>query len=108
MDNDGDMDEILSSPRDSYVHWQENVVGESGQWQDQLIFHLTNVHNQESVDFDGDDDLDLLISYRVESDSRFGRIYVFENTSGDGQSWTYYELKGFLNDHTNSRTGDVI
>ena len=107
MDNDGDMDVIISSPRDSYVHWQENVNGDASQWQDHLIFYLTNVHQQEAVDFDGDGDLDLLISYYLDGDNRFGRSYLFENTSGDGLSWAYYEVKDFLNYHTFSRAGDV-
>jgi len=106
MDNDGDMDVIVSSPRDSYVAWHENVNGDGNVWQDHLIFYLASVQNMEAVDFDGDSDLDFVVTY-MPGDKRFGRSYLFENTSGDGLSWAYYDVKDFLNDKTLSRAGDV-
>lgn len=107
MDNDGDTDIILASPRDSYVHWQENVNGDGSQWQDHPIFFLSNVQRSEVVDVDGDGDLDMISSYFLTSDNRFGRSYVFENTSGDGLSWDFYELKNFMDYRTYSRAGDI-
>lgn len=107
MDNDGDPDVVLSAPRDSSVRWLENVNGDATQWQEHVIFYLGNVQEKEVVDFDGDGDLDVLASYWVDSDNRFGRSYIFENIDGNGTAWAFHEIKNFLNYRTYSRSGDI-
>lgn len=107
IDNDGDTDIIVAAERDSYVPWLENVNGDASQWQEHLVAYYGNVQRLELVDFDGDGDLDAMVSAYNTSAYTYGTSYLFENISGDGSSWAYHLIKDYLNWTTYTQAGDM-
>ena len=80
FDNDGDLDLVTASARDSIIAWYEN---EDGQGDFGRIKILTrNAISAEwvtSADLDGDNDLDILSASYGD-----GRVAWYENTNGQG------------------------
>ena len=86
VDGDGDMDALSASASrgDSKIAWHENTNGDGTSWTPRTI--TTGADYARSVfaaDVDGDGDIDALSASRNDD-----KIAWYENTNGDGTSWT--------------------
>ena len=88
MDGDGDIDALSASADDDKVVWYENIFGNGSFWRPHTI--TTNADSAQSVhaaDVDGDGDMDAL-----SASTNDDKITWYENTSGDGSSWTPHDI----------------
>ncbi len=84
VDGDGDMDALSASRDDNKVVWYENTLRGGSFWTPHTI--TTDANSPYSVyaaDVDGDGDMDALSASRDDD-----KVAWYENTSGDGSSWT--------------------
>ena len=85
MDGDGDIDALsASSEFSNKIAWYENTNGDGTSWTARTI--TTEVLYAQSVfaaDVDGDGDIDALSASAGDD-----KIAWYENTNGDGTSWT--------------------
>ncbi len=84
VDGDGDIDVLSASFSDNKIAWYENTFGDGSSW---LPFTITtDIDSATSVyaaDMDGDGDIDALSASQLDD-----KIAWYENTSGDGSSWS--------------------
>jgi len=82
----GDVDIAISyAISEDRVVWWENAVGDASTWvQHDIWTTLTRPMGTRVLDVDRDGDLDVAVGEHLSP----WRIYWFENTGGDGSSWT--------------------
>ena len=88
VDGDGDIDALSASTNDDKIAWYENTSGDGSSWTPHTI--TTDADDTRSVyaaDMDGDDDIDVLSASKGDN-----KIAWYENTSGDGSSWTPHTI----------------
>ena len=96
VDGDGDMDVLGAARHDNDITWWENTAGDGSSWTEHTVdTSFEGAQAVFGVDVDGDGDLDVLGSNRAydsELDDFIGRITWWENTAGDGSSWTEHTV----------------
>ncbi|RLD30625.1 MAG: hypothetical protein DRI70_00605 [Bacteroidetes bacterium] len=84
LNGDGKTDLLIDTSHDDfadYIYWLENLDGQGSFGTPQFIHEKeTSLGSLRSYDLDGDDDLDVLVSFFFEGSS----ISWFENTDGQG------------------------
>lgn len=88
LDGDGDLDALSASSADNKVAWYENTSGDGSTWSPHVI--STSAARAKAVfaaDVDADGDMDALSASRVDT-----KIAWYENTSGDGSTWTTHTI----------------
>jgi hypothetical protein len=90
VDGDGDMDILAAAYTDDDIAWWENVdlagpgTGDGSAWtEDTVDGSFDGAFDVYAADVDGDGDMDILGAANVADD-----IAWWENTSGDGSTWT--------------------
>ena len=90
VDGDGDVDVLGAAADADDIAWWENTLGDGSAWIEHTVDadfdYATSVH---AADVDGDGDLDVLGAAYLASD-----IAWWENTAGDGSSWTEHTVDG--------------
>ncbi|MBD3312796.1 hypothetical protein GF352_05075, partial [archaeon] len=103
IDSDSDIDVLVALNEDSELAWFENTIGDGSAWAKHSIkTSFTDVKNVYTADLDGDGDLDALATaYSLSS------VYWFENTAGDGSSWTEHIIDSALTGTEQVVAGDL-
>ena len=102
IDGDGDQD-VLSASNDHKVAWHENTLGNGTAWLMRTI--TTNaglVSNVLAADIDGDGDQDA-IAASMDGD----HVAWYENTAGNGSSWSWRPIATNLSNPSALAVGDV-
>lgn len=92
MDQDGDLDILSVGKTENAVRWYENSDGLGTVWVEHSVgenFELART--AEAADIDGDGDYDVIASGGISKAS--GRLYWWENTDGQGTSWTEHVIE---------------
>ena len=103
VDGDGDMDALSASRDDNKVVWYENTLRGGSFWTPHTI--TTDANSPYSVyaaDVDGDGDMDALSASRDDD-----KVAWYENTSGDGSSWTPHTITTDADGATSVYAGDL-
>jgi hypothetical protein len=88
MDGDGDFDVLSASYADYAVNWYENTAGDGSAWSTHTITTSAAGSNAVfAVDVDGDGDVDALASSWFDD-----TIAWYENTAGDGSTWSRHAI----------------
>ncbi|MDA2936763.1 FG-GAP-like repeat-containing protein [Acidobacteria bacterium AH-259-A15] len=97
VDSDGDVDALSASIVDNTIAWYENTNGDGSIWTEHAIAAVagTDPRSVFAADVDGDGDLDALSASTLDN-----TVAWYENTSGDGTSWTTHTI-------TNTAAGAV-
>ena len=103
VDGDGDLDIIGAAAGADDITWWENTAGDGSAWTKHVIDGdfdgATSVY---AADVDGDGDLDVLGAANSADD-----ITWWENTAGDGSSWTEHVIDGDFDGATSVYAADV-
>jgi len=84
VDGDGDIDILGAAQLDDDITWWENTNGDGSSWLEHTIDgNFNGVDALCAIDIDGDGDIDV-VGAGYDGNS----IGWFENTMGDGSSWT--------------------
>ncbi|MHC4395858.1 MAG: FG-GAP repeat domain-containing protein [Planctomycetota bacterium] len=90
VDGDGDMDILGAAYLDNDITWWENIVGSGVAWIEHTIEDsYSSARSVYAADVDGDGDTDVLGAA-----SNIGKFTWWENTVGDGTSWTRQDMSG--------------
>ena len=88
VDGDGDMDILGAAASADDVAWWENTAGDGTAWTKRVVdANLDGAFDVNTGDMDGDGDLDVLAAARDAGD-----IAWWENTVGDGTTWTKHDV----------------
>ena len=92
LDGDGDLDVLGAAAGNSNdVTWWENTDGEGTSWTKHVIDgNFLSAKSVYAADLDGDGDLDVLGAGAGSGDD----VTWWENTAGDGSTWTEHLLNG--------------
>ena len=85
INNDGEMDIIISSKENGRIAWYENI-GQGNFVEHELITDLTGANDVKAADIDGDGYLDIV------ANTNQGSIGWFKNTNGLGDFSTIYPI----------------
>jgi membrane protein implicated in regulation of membrane protease activity len=100
IDGDGDMDVASAG---NAVMWWENTNGAGTSWTEHVVeSKVSGAWSIELVDLDQDNDMDIICSVFWGPD-----IFWWENTSGDGSSWTRYAVDENLTGPMDGHGADV-
>ncbi|AUC81236.1 T9SS type A sorting domain-containing protein [Lacinutrix sp. Bg11-31] len=95
IDNDGDIDIVALNPN---LVWYENIDGLGSFVERPMILNTSNLNNVliKAGDIDEDQDIDILVTYKLSTNNTWIRWY--ENTDGLGGFNTFHTLDSNLND----------
>jgi|GEM_PF-6919714 len=90
IDGDGDLDALYATWGDDIIAWYENTDGAGTFGPQQVIYTITGLGPQivYAADFDNDGDMDAVSV----GDASAQEFNWYENTSGDGSSWTVHTV----------------
>ncbi len=90
VDVDGDMDVLGAAFADNTIAWWENTAGNGTAWAEHIVDGaFDQARSVYAADVDGDGDMDVLGAAMNTDD-----ITWWENTVGDGSSWTEHTVDG--------------
>jgi hypothetical protein len=90
VDGDSDIDVLGASSSDDDITWWENISGSGTVWAEHTLDGDYDIaRSVHTADVDGDGDTDILGAAQGEND-----ITWWENTSGDGSSWSVHTIDG--------------
>jgi hypothetical protein len=90
IDGDNDMDVLGAAGVASDINWWENTTGDGTSWTEHTVdSSFGGAQAVYAADMDGDDDLDVLGAAYSDED-----ITWWENTTGDGTTWTEHTIDG--------------
>ena len=88
VDGDGDMDVLGAAYLDDAIAWWENTAGDGTSWTERTVDGaFVGAISVYAADVDGDGDMDVLGAALMDDD-----IAWWENTAGDGTSWTVHAV----------------
>ena len=103
VDGDGDAD-IYGAAQDSDdMSWFENTAGDGSAWSEHYVdWSFDGAHGAAAADLDGDGDLDIAgTSYNDDL------VTWWENTAGDGSTWTEHAIDTSFNGANDIDTADM-
>ena len=93
VDGDGDTDILGAAVTDDDITWWENTVGDGSTWTEHAVdSDFNGARSVFAADVDGDGDTDILGAALHADD-----IAWWENTAGDGSTWTEHIVDGDFN-----------
>ena len=106
LDGDGDTDVLGAASTDHDITWWENTAGDGSAWNESTIEgDFAGAGGVHAADLDGDGDMDVLGSAFSGN-----AITWWENTAGDGSSWSEETIRsnfsGALSVHAADVDGD--
>ena len=103
VDGDGDMDMLSATSGASDITWWENTTGDGIAWTVHAVDEsFWDAHSVYAADVDGDGDMDVLGAARTDDD-----ITWWENTAGNGATWTEHTVDGDFTDASSVYAADV-
>ena len=88
VDGDGDRDVLSASLFDDTIAWYENTAGDGSAWTSRNITTTADFATAVfAADVDGDGDIDALSASSLDD-----TIAWYENTAGDGSTWTATDI----------------
>ena len=103
LDGDGDLDVLGASWDDDDIAWWENTAGDGSAWTEHLVEgDLDQACSVYAADVDGDGDLDVLGAAERDDD-----ITWWENTAGDGTTWTEHTVDAYFDGARSVFSADV-
>lgn len=102
LDQDGDLDLIVSSQDENEISWWRNNDGVGLSWTKfTLSSNYLSANGIAVADMDGDGDPDVVAAYAEDNG------ISWRENDGNGQGWTDFELLGSLNDPVSVATADM-
>ncbi|MFW3146514.1 MAG: FG-GAP repeat domain-containing protein [Thermoplasmatota archaeon] len=104
IDQDGDLDIVVSDIRNDRILWLENPGNMSAEWESHTVYdnyYTDEVYSLDVGDMDGDGDLDVVCT----SYSRGYVMYIRNNNKGTG--WTMYRFFTGFRYAGRIRIGDI-
>ncbi|MEM1178903.1 MAG: FG-GAP-like repeat-containing protein [Acidobacteriota bacterium] len=104
VDKDGLLDVFAGAEFLDLVSWFKNPGTGGGSWAETQIStsQIDGVRAVDAGDFDGDGDIDAVAAARAISD-----VFWFENTSGDGSTWTEHLVDDDSNEAWDVHAADL-
>ena len=103
VDGDGDPDVVGAARGAGDITWWENTAGNGSAWTEHNIsIDFDNAISVHTTDLDGDGDIDVLGAAIIAGD-----ITWWENTAGDGSTWTEHTIDGEFNGAVSVTAADV-
>ncbi|MCH9651513.1 MAG: FG-GAP-like repeat-containing protein [Deltaproteobacteria bacterium] len=103
IDGDGDLDLLGTSEIRSDIAWFENTAGDGSSWTEVVVDgSFPQASSVQGADIDGDGDLDV-----VGSAQSGALVSWWENTAGDGSTWTEVTIDATIGLPTSVNTADV-
>lgn len=92
INSDAFPDLVVADFVENSLSWWENVSGDGSSWSEHIIdATFTGAFDLVVANLDGDSDPDVLALARTDD-----QIAWWENTSGDGSTWTKHDISGFF------------
>jgi PKD repeat protein len=103
VDGDGDIDALGAASLDDEITWWENTSGDGSAWTEYTVgSNFDGARSVYTEDIDGDGDIDVLgAAYDADT------ITWWENTSGDGSSWTEHAVDSNFDGARSVYTADI-
>ena len=93
VDGDGNIDVIGAARNGSTVAWWENTAGDGSTWTEHTVdADFSGADSVCAADVDGDGNMDILGAARYDD-----AVIWWENTAGDGSTWTLHEVDTAFN-----------
>ena len=103
VDGDGDMDVLGAANEDDDITWWENTAGDGTAWTEYTVDGaFDGAYFVYAADIDGDGDMDILGAAFHDGD-----IAWWENTAGDGTTWTEHTVDGAFDFASSVYAADV-
>ena len=103
VDGDGDTDVLGAASDDADITWWENTTGDGSTWTEHTIEgDFAGAYSVYATDVDDDGDIDVLGAASVDHD-----ITWWENTAGDGSTWTEHTIDGEFSGASSVYAADV-
>ena len=103
VDGDGDLDVVGAAETDHQISWWQNTAGDGTAWTEMVVTAaFPGARSVFARDLDDDGDLDL-----VATAGNDARISWFENTSGDGTTWSEHVVTSSFTGPATAVVGDL-
>jgi len=102
VDNDGDMDILVTSPIDNIVLWWENIDGASSWQPHPVASDIAGAFSAECADIDADGDNDIVTTAMGDN-----TVIWWENTDGAGNTWDEHIVDSALDGAKGLSTADL-
>jgi len=90
IDGDGDLDVAIGVEFSDRLVWAENENGDGSSWVERLVATDFDYFSVDAEDIDKDGDIDIVGGAHKGN----GEVTLYENTAGDGLTWTPHVVDG--------------